>query len=931
MNRRATKWLFGFMAVLLLVPSLVLGQGFQVGSIQAEVKDESGGALPGVTITARSQDRGTERTAVTDANGKATIPGLGLGRYNVTASLSGFKDSTATDVVVNAEKTTDVELTMGMGGVEMTITVTGEQPVVDRTNVSANTQLSTREYEKMPVGRSYQSLLALAPGVVDQPGNASSGNPQVHGALNTGNVYMFDGVDTTDTTTGTFGSNLNFEAVQEISVQTAGMSAEYGRATGAIMNVITKSGTNRFEGSFKSIQTNDAWNAPNKTFNQVTGASLARNRTDKNNYRYSATLGGPIWVDRIWFFGAYEWAKTVTAAAQTTVSNENYSASQQIKLPNYRLTAQITPTQTVFGKYAEDPFTGIIRDYVGAAPELFSLTAQDQGGDQWTVQYSGVFGSSITADAMYAENTSTITVAPYIVSPLHNGAPHFNQADGKYYNGGAFDGFVSRPREQAVVAASYLTNFLNIDHNFKAGVDWQRMKSSNFFAWPNSQLFIDSAFDWRTRTFTPLARRDYIDAPSTSEGEVTAFYIRDKMDIRNRLFVEAGLRYEMEEGHSDLGEKVVDTSTIAPRFQFSYDLMGNGNTLLTGTLGRFYQVIIQDFADDYAGTPQQANFDEFLWNAASNAYVFNRSVRAGGTSLLPNLGLDPVHHDEITLGVQRQFGPTMGAGVRYIRRDWDNFIDDIVTMSTTGATSFDYVNLDSAERTYNGLEFTFEKRFSRNWNLLANYTYSRTRGNHFGTLSTPLGNYEGLTCRTTVDPTIGTNGDIPCSEVVSPDRQYGNPSYDIPHLVNVLGGYTFELGPVRMTAGSAFRWSSGNGYSKSRTVNVVRPGSNVATSTGLTYLYEGLGSDRGSNYYTLDTSLEATYRIFGVDIGAKGEVFNITDQQEPVVVSNTAFCGNASAAAGTTCATARSTFGTYTARGSFQAPRSFRLTALIRF
>ena len=121
--------------------------------------------------------------------------------------------------------------------------MTGQQPVVDRTNVSANTQLSVKEYEKAPVARGYQAIAAFTPGVVDQPGNPSGGNPQVHGANNSSNVFLFDGVDTTDTTTGTFGANLNFEAIQEVSVQTAGMSAEYGRAQGAVINVITKSGT----------------------------------------------------------------------------------------------------------------------------------------------------------------------------------------------------------------------------------------------------------------------------------------------------------------------------------------------------------------------------------------------------------------------------------------------------------------------------------------------------------------------------------------------------------------------------------------------------------------------------------------------------------------------------------------------------------------
>ena len=920
-NIRTMRWLFA-LTVLFSMPAVMFGQGFQTGTLTVIAEDASGSVLPGVTVTLTSQERGFQRTNVTDVTGKATFPVLSVGMYRVEAALEGFQSVSRTDNRVETEKNNEVRVRMSLGAVTDTITVTGQQPVVDRTNVATTTTLAKREIETLPVARGYQGVAALSPGVVDQPGNGSSGNPQVHGGLTSSNVYMFDGIDTTDTVTGTFGSNLNYEAIEEIVVQTAGMSAEYGRATGAVMNVITKSGTNNFDGSLKAVQTNDSWNAQNKTENPVTGASLARVRVDKNNYRYSATLGGPIWRDHVWFFGAYEKAETTLAPQQTTVSNENYTQVQTIELPNYRLTAQLTPSHTIWAKYSEDPFTGIIRDYWGASPELFSLTAQGQGGDNRTVQYSGVFGQSVTAEVLYGESTSVISVTPFRVSPLHNGAPHLNEADGKYYNGATFDGFVGRPRTQAVGALSYYTTLGGNSHNFKAGVDWQEMESTNLFKYPNSQLYTDESFDWQTRTYVPISRKDFIDGPSTSKGEITAFYIRDKFDIGRRLFMEAGLRFEKEESLTDLQAVAVDSSTVAPRLQASYDLSGDGRTILSGTLGRFYGAITQNFADAFAGVPQQANYDLFTWNGS--AYVFDSSVRVGGAANAPPSDLKPVYTDELTLGFQRQLGATMGAGVRYINKQWGDIIDDVLTVNSANAVVQTYANLDEAERNYNGLEFTFEKRFSQNWHLLANYTYSQTRGNHFGQLTSNLGNFSGLQCRTTVDTTIGNGGVIPCNDVQA--QNDGAPPYDIPHLANVLGGYRFNLGPVNLALGSAFRWSSGNSFSKERSVTALRPD---GTSTGqtLTYYYEGRGSDRMPNYWQLDGSLEATYRIFGIEIGAKGEVFNITDQQEPFVVSNVAWCE----ADTTACATTRTNFGLSTARGSYQIPRGFRLTSLIRF
>jgi Carboxypeptidase regulatory-like domain/TonB-dependent Receptor Plug Domain len=929
------------LAILVLaMPMAVFPQGFQVGSITGTITDQSGGVLPGVTVTVTSQDRGTVRSTTTDSAGRFMMQALQLGMYTVQADLSGFQSQALKNNKVEADKATDLTVALKLSSTAEVITVTGQQPVVDRTNVSANTHLSVKEYEKAPVGRSYQSLMTFTPGVVDQPGNGSAGNPQVHGATSANNVYLFDGVDTTDTVTGTFGANLNFEAIQEIAVYTAGASAEYGRATGAVLNVVTKSGTNQFEGSAKSIQTNDKWNAQNKTHSTLPPfASNARTRINHNNYRYTYTLGGPFWKDHLWFFGAYETAKTVSAAAQTTVSRENYVANQVLTLPNYRVTAQLTPTQNIWAKYSADPFTGIIRDYWGGAPELFSLTAQGQGGKTKTAQYSGVFGQSFTAEALYAESTSTITVAPYLLSPLNNGAPHFNNADQKYYNGATFDGMVARPRKQFVVAGSYFATLGGNSHNLKAGIDAQEQKSTNLFKYPNSQLFIDDTFNYMTRAFTPSQRLDFIDGPSTSKGNITAFYVRDKFDIGRRLFMEAGLRFEKETGKNDLGDKVVDAHDVAPRLQMSYDLTGDGRNILGGTLGRFYDSITQNFADQYAGVPQQTNYDEFTYDPVTKTYVKTASVRAGGTDLPKALNLKAPHMDEVTLSFQRQLGPTIGVGVRGIHRKWADLTDDILGITAAGGKTLSYTNLGAAKRSYEGVEFTFDKRFSQNWNLLANYTYSRTRGNHFGQLVSQIGDYQNATCRSAVDPTLGTafsaNGSyFPCAAANATAE--GKPTYDLPHLFNMTGTYTHSFGRVNLTAGTSGIISSGSSYSATRTVQVVKTGadptlaSSASTQT-VTYFYGGRGAYRNPTWYQLDGSLEATMKFFGFEIGAKGEAFNMTDSQKARVVSATAYCANAAAAAGTTCANSRAAFGSYTTRGAFQGPRSFRLTGLIRF
>ena len=180
----------------------------------------------------------------------------------------------------------------------------------------------------------------------------------------------------------------------------------------------------------------------------------------------------------------------------------------------------------------------------------------------------------------------------------------------------------------------------------------------------------------------PLFRRDYLSGASTSKGNNYAFYLRDKFDLTSRWFVEAGLRFEHQTGSSDLGADTVDTTKIAPRVSSSFDISGDGKTIVNGSYGRFYTGIIQSFSDGFAGVPQQGDYDNFAWNGSS--YVFQNSIRVGGTSFLPNPDLDPSYLDEFTVGFQRQFGRTMAAGVRFIAREWNDLIDDIRTFNPDG-------------------------------------------------------------------------------------------------------------------------------------------------------------------------------------------------------------------------------------------------------
>jgi len=928
-----------FFLILAVCAGVAVGQVVVVGELGGQVKDETGAALPGASVTAVSAERGFSRTVTSDPTGRFRFSEIQPGLYNVTVVLSGFATVTVKGNLVENQKKTDVPVTLKLSTQQAEVVVTGEVPIVDKTNASLETRQRAKEFEKMPVGRNYQSLFLNAPGVNLPPG--ANANPNVHGALGSNNLWLYDGVDTTDPTTGTFGSNLNFEAIQEVTVITSGVSAEYGRAAGGVVNVITKSGTNQFAGSGKVIMTNDNWNAQNDTVNTLQSAActpncstaLARTKYDHVNPRYAITLGGPAWKDHVWFFGAYESADNTTGQRSLPISGENYQQTTKDRFWDAKLTAQLTPSITVAARGVSSPTTGIIRQDYGNPGELAALTRQDQSGQVYAGFLTAVITPNVTGEIQGNWNGPSNTASKHYIDvfPLVAGAPHFSNADGFYYNGAFFDGYVNRPRQGVLGAATYYTTIGGDSHSFKAGVDYQHLNSTSQFGYPNNQLFIDQSFDFRTRSFVPSARRDYAPAvPSTSIGDLIAVYGRDKFEVGKHVFLELGLRYEHQKSSDDISRTTVNKGTVSPRFAVSYDISGTGKSLVVGTYGRFYQFVTQNFADSFGQNVQRGTYDAFTWDGSQ--YVFAGHVSLAGSGVILNPDLKPTYTDEGTLGVRQQIGNTMGISLTGIYRKWNDIIDDIPVYNANGSQTTTYTNYGPAQRKFYGVELVFDKRFSEHWNANASYAWGKTKANTNSDLASSLGDYLNSNCRNTTDLTIGTGGVIPCSIVDEGPNKYGEPNYSTTNNVKFFGAYLQSVGPVNLALGLGGQLVNGIRFQKQRSLTVLNPVTGANTSTTETYYYEPRGSQTLPSIYEIDASLEATFTVWHtIEFGVKGEIFNVTNVQKPIAVDQTTWCDDATASPTSSCGLARTNFGKSTARASYQAPRAYRLTTLVRF
>jgi hypothetical protein len=901
-----------------------MAQPAQVGQLWMTATDATGLPLSGVTVTLTSVDHGVHRVGVTGDDGEMRFRSLPPGPYKIDLEMPGFRTTTIERNVVEADRTTLVKKGMEIAR-EAAVTVTGRVPVVDPQSHARTTRLRADEFQLMPYGRSYQALIGQAPGVV------GTGNVNALGALSSNNVFLFDGVNTTDNTSGTTGNSLNYLAIDEMVIRTSALPVEFGQGTGALVDVITRSGTNRFEGTFNYLATNDQWNAQNGTSSQVDPfTSLARTKFDKVNGTWGGAVGGPVVLNRAWFFGAFEDARVGSPARQTNAAPgatpDEYQQTLSSPYVYGRGTVSIAPAHNLWARVVQSPTDGYVFDYFGNAAEAFALTSQKQGGASWAAEYTGVLGPQLALEIAGATNRTFIEAEPFRASGLDNGAPHIDLSDGRFYNGGAFTGFVRRPRTQARGALTWFTSIGGQAHELKAGLDWERYSSESSLRFPGDSVVYVSGFDAETRGFDPIAREDYDIDPSNSTGDRVAFFLRDRFAMGDRISVDAGARVDRQTGRSDVGVRTVDTLTIVPRISASVALTPDRRSLLVASFGRYHDAILQDYTDAFAAVPQQTNYDGYAWDGSQ--YVFTGRFEQTPGDFQPNLGVTPRRLDEATLGFEQQVGERVGFTARFVHRTWGDFIDDTIGFDGTGAIVRTVGNVDAAERTYRGIEFGVERRLADGWTASLNYTWSKTRGNHFADAFSPIGDFLDAQCWQGVDPGLGdANGVFPCADLQA--NLQGAPAYDRPHLLKLNGAWVRPIGGLTLTTGVVGHAASKTTFTKSRTAAVLLPDSLTPSGRTYTYFYEPLGSDRLDGLaYTLDASFEIAFRLArSARAGVRFEAFNALNNETVIGVNNTAWCSGESAA----CAEAVSTYGTATSRGSFLGPRTFRLAFNVRY
>src|SRR5215212_5905710 len=302
------RFLFAFALLVVWMPVCVLAQSSN-GSISGIVNDEQGGALPGVTISATNVATAASRSAVTNETGHYQIALLPPGTYDVAGELSGFQPYKRNRIVVNVGTDVALNVTLRVGASE-TVTVTAAAPLVETSRTQVSSVVNEKAIQNLPTnGRNFIDFVLTTPGVVK---DVRQGDISFAGQRGTLNSLVIDGANNDNTffgqalgRTGSGRAPYQFsqDAVQEFQVNNNAYTAEYGRAGGAVINVVTKSGTNDFHGTIFDFLRDRRYNA-NDYINTI--QSPPRVKGPYHFDQYGASLGGPIVRDKHFFFANYD-------------------------------------------------------------------------------------------------------------------------------------------------------------------------------------------------------------------------------------------------------------------------------------------------------------------------------------------------------------------------------------------------------------------------------------------------------------------------------------------------------------------------------------------------------------------------------------------------------------------------------------------------
>ena len=625
------------------------GQGFATGEFNGSVVDTSGGALPGVTITVTDEATGLVRTVPTGSNGRFVLPAMQPGLYTMRAELSGFQTQTRTGIRLQVGQAVTLAYTLPVGTLTDQVTVSGLAPLVEVTQTTIGASMSAQDIQNLPTqGREMLSLMQLVPGLTPQldNGNFEGATYSANGREDQSNLFLVDGVHNKDDRGGAFTQvSMTIDAFSEYNVMTHDYGAEYGGASGVIVNAVTKSGTNLFHGSGYYYGQDDRFNSTNY-FTKLRGEE----KPQSGNNIVGASIGGPIFKNKAFFFFNTErqWLKDAIDLQFPAVAAPlatSYSNIYDVNLTKYfgRVDYQLTPSNNISVRTIWNPNNGIgeIAESEQSIAENFryELAQERINNFQWTsvlssrmlneLKVSSTYeGLRQAAKGLYGGSwTDPFDKDAHVITGLNGTDPldFGSQQQHPSYRAGPRAGTAGHYWNTIMFTEQF--TFSPRNHTWKFGGEAGTFGGTSFVAaaatggpFGQFNFLQDQPFNPANPFTYPSRFRIRVgDSFFKVDDWRVNGYVADKWQATDKLTLNLGLRY-------DYSNIVPDTKdAIAPRLGVAYAT--SDKMVFRGGVGKFYE-------------PSRNSFMyEILQNSAiSSAYTFDTGTDRSATS-----GVRPAH------------------------------------------------------------------------------------------------------------------------------------------------------------------------------------------------------------------------------------------------------------------------------------------------
>lgn len=697
------------LALAVLLCSGVVALAQTTGDISGRVTGTLGTPLAGATIEATSPSQPGARVTVTAPDGAYRIPAVPPGTYRVAASLSGFPTVERTGTV-ELGSTITVDLVLRIETEEQVL-VSGAAPPIDTTSTTTGTNYTSDVISRLPVNRNYADIVQSNPGVSTDFGDTEGRflALAIYGATSAENQWAVDGVNTTNVQKGIQGKAINNEFVQEVEVKTGGYQAEYGRALGGVINVITKSGGNAFHGDVFGYYDSTATTARREFRREDSGVGQMRT-VESERLDYGSDLGGFILKDRLWFFAAYNRVtlggdvSRVTSSAFVS-SDDRFPFDAVEDLYSGKLTwnarSSTTLVGTMFadpsstsGAAAADPRQGLsvqVRPIGRPDPSTWYST-RTQGGTDQALRLTELFESRALATLQwsYHREGNTLTAddtIQYVDATCVGGSREApcqapSQANSVYGGFGNLGVTGHSSRKQYAASISLFAG----DHDVKAGGDYMDGRTNLLQRRSGGQLvtiFNQFGETYYRHQYNAASRTDLTPIASPRGAQVIDYggYFQDSWRPGGGLTVNAGLRWDGEVTRNYRGEEVIRFDDgWQPRLGVVWDPWRNGETKVHAFAGRFSYALPTTAA--WLAFGSLTNVTVFNFDPVSleqDPTVFGRSTmqisRSAFSSAVED-GVQGAYQDEVTLGVERLLTPAFIVGLKGTYRDLGRAFED---------------------------------------------------------------------------------------------------------------------------------------------------------------------------------------------------------------------------------------------------------------